>query len=252
MTEEDVRARAAEYYDLANTQTDDVAFYREHAKNARSVLELGCGTGRVLVPIAQEVRRIVGVDESPAMLGICRRKLAEADVSAELVAADATSLDLGERFELVTAPFRVLQNIESNVDGFLNTIAQHLAADGTAILTAFCPNRPGEELVDLWSSGGEVVEWERNVDGHVVRMSLRRKGVRADPLTLYPEFVYRRYDQDSLLETVTMAVPMRVYFPNDLVDLVEQHGFRVEDRWGGYGSEPYGEGPELVVKLSRP
>ena len=44
---------------------------------------------------------------------------------------------------------------------------------------------------------------------------------------------------------------MRCYYPEELVHLVERHGFEIVDTWGGYASEPYGSGNELVVAMRR-
>ena len=72
----DLRTDTASFYDLFNTQTDDVDFYRDRlpGPDAR-VLELGCGTGRVLVPLARCCGYLRGVEQSAAMLARCRDRL---------------------------------------------------------------------------------------------------------------------------------------------------------------------------------
>ncbi len=73
--------RFARYYDQYSTGLDgDVQFYVEEAAKAGSpVMELACGTGRVLIPVAQSGVEIVGVDRSEDMLGAAREKLASLD-----------------------------------------------------------------------------------------------------------------------------------------------------------------------------
>ena len=72
----------AAFYDWENARTvgrRDVAFWRGLAARAKGrVLELGCGTGRVLLPVARDGRRIVGIDRSTPMLNRARAKLARA------------------------------------------------------------------------------------------------------------------------------------------------------------------------------
>jgi ubiquinone/menaquinone biosynthesis C-methylase UbiE len=75
------------------------------------VLELGCGTGRVLLPVAAAGLDVVGLDQSPAMLAIARQKLttldAETRARVQLIEGDMRSFDLGmDRFRLITIPFR--------------------------------------------------------------------------------------------------------------------------------------------------
>lgn len=67
----------AEAYDAEQAWIDDVELYAElAAEHGGEVLELGCGTGRVLIPLAEKGLRVTGLDNSEAMLRICRSKLA--------------------------------------------------------------------------------------------------------------------------------------------------------------------------------
>ena len=102
----------AEFYDFVVPYRDrrDIAFFVELARQAEGpTLELGCGTGRVLIPIARAGVEIVGLDISAPMLAVCRKKLSRdtADVQArvQLAHADMRKLALGQEFRLVTMPF---------------------------------------------------------------------------------------------------------------------------------------------------
>ena len=73
---EDIRAEAAKYYDVNPTIPDDRAFYQARLPSPdATVLELGCGTGRVLLPLAGACGFIQGIDRSPAMLARCLQKV---------------------------------------------------------------------------------------------------------------------------------------------------------------------------------
>src|SRR5438132_5608848 len=138
----------------------DVAFFMSEAVNAGSpVLELGCGTGRVLIPTARAGVEIVGLDRSPGMLEECRRRLRqepeEVRARVELIQGDMCRFSLGRAFSLVTIPFRPFQHLVTVEDQLscLDCIARHLAPEGMLILDLFNPsldalvNRPiGEEL----------------------------------------------------------------------------------------------------------
>jgi SAM-dependent methyltransferase len=76
----DIRAEAAQYYDTNLVIPDDIAFYQARLPwSDASVLELGCGTGRVLLPLAASCGFIHGIDRSQAMLARCRQKLQAAE-----------------------------------------------------------------------------------------------------------------------------------------------------------------------------
>src|ERR1022692_1481704 len=105
----DTYSGSAQYYDLAPVyqQRADKDFYLARAHEAQGpVLELGCGTGRILLPIAQAGVDITGLDASSAMLDICRARLDAAGLAAPLVTGDMRTFDLGRKFALIAIPFR--------------------------------------------------------------------------------------------------------------------------------------------------
>jgi SAM-dependent methyltransferase len=249
----DIRTAAAKFYDLNPHAPRDVPFYLARIPSPdAAVLELGCGTGRVTVPLAAHCGLIRGIDRSGAMLALCRDKLRAAGISADRAAvskADITDFDLGRRFDLVIAPFRVLQNLETDaqVDGLLDGIRRHLAPGGTAILNAFRPNLPPDEMRARWVTPGEKPAWEVPVEGGRVTCHDRRLRMDPDRLVLYPELVYRRYEGEKLVEEAELHIAMRCWYPDEFTALITGHGFDIVARWGGYEEEAYGEGPELVL-----
>ena len=99
----------AEFYDILHAGLADVDAYVEFAKRyGPALLELGCGTGRILVPLARAGLEVTGVDRSEDMLELCRQKLAYEDEEvrsrARLMRADTRDLALNKRFDLVLAP----------------------------------------------------------------------------------------------------------------------------------------------------
>ncbi len=251
----DIRDDVAQYYDLSPHFPEDIPFYRRRILSAQArVLELGCGTGRVLVELAESCGRIFGVDASAAMLAICRQKLAERGIppsTAGVRQGDITRLALGETFDLILAPFRVFQNLESDeaVSGYFETVRTHLAPGGRAIVNVFQPNLEPNRLRKEWCTEEETFAWEVPVEGGRVTLHDRRPKMDRQKLVLYPELVYRRYEQDVLVDQAVLPIAMRCYYADDLIRLVEDQGFGVVNTWGGYAGEPYGEGPELIVEF---
>src|SRR6476469_8323665 len=95
----------AHFYDLEYTgYSDDLPFYVQYAQaldpgKELPVLELGCGTGRVLLELARAGFGAVGVDASEGMLAVCREK--------------AAAMGLGDRVTLVRADMRALDGVEA-------------------------------------------------------------------------------------------------------------------------------------------
>ena len=141
----------AEFYDhvAPYRERGDVAFFVEMAQAAGGpVLEIGCGTGRVLIPTARAGSEIVGLDLSPSMLAVCRSNLAqepaETQARVRLVEGDMRDFDLDQQFALATLPFRPFQHLTTIEDQIacLTTIHRHLAPGGRLVLDLFNPSIP--------------------------------------------------------------------------------------------------------------
>jgi SAM-dependent methyltransferase len=252
----DIREGPARFYDLSPHHPEDVPFYlgRLPSQQAR-VLELGCGTGRVTIPVAQKCAFLHGIDLSEAMLRICREKLRAAGLGEDRVvveASDITGFELDEKFDFIIAPFRVMQNLETDaqLSGMFQCIRRHLEEDGRCILNVFHPNRSSEALRTEWVSDRENLAWQvEDGEERVACYDVRRRVIH-DPLILYPDLVYRRYVGVDLVEEVVLTIPMRCFYPDEFLAVIEAEGGRIRGMWGGYSGEDYGTGNELVVEFS--
>lgn len=250
----DFRADVAKYYDMQQYSFDDVSFYKLHINPESRVLELGCGTGRVLLPLIECCGYIEGVDHSEGMLKICGDKLEAAGIppsKARIGAADITNFDLGSRFDLITAPFRVIQNLETDAqfDGLFRCIRKHLAPDGECILNVFKPFSDRETLIKTWCRQEETFTRETPIEGGKVTQHDTRPRLDPETMVLYPELIYRLWQGNTVVDKQVLKIPMKCFWPEEFTELITSHGFTVTDKWGGYNGEPYGEGSELVVKF---
>ncbi|MBN2147347.1 MAG: class I SAM-dependent methyltransferase [Anaerolineales bacterium] len=255
MAKVDIRTAAARFYDYNPNAPNDIPFYLERIPSQEAaVLELGCGTGRVTLALSRECGYIHGIDLSEAMVAICREKLRIAKIGREIArveVGDISDFELGRRFDLIIAPFRVMQNLETDeeVEEMLGCIRRHLSPGGTAILNVFRPHSPWEVLTEKWVSVEETLSWKVAVEGGKVTCSDRRPRLDAEQMTLYPELIYRRYKGEVVVEEAVLKILMRCYYAEQFTDLIAKQGFRIVERWGGYAGEVYGEGPELVVQF---
>lgn len=253
----DPRHGNAFYYDLEAPPFDDVSFYVQQISREAAVLELGCGTGRVLIPLAQHVQTITGVDYSAEMIAVCQKKLAmhpPTRCSVHLQVGDITALNLGRAFDVIIAPYRVFQALASDdaVEGFFHTVSRHLNAHGVCILNVFFPRRDKATLQHTWCQPNEVLQWEKTLDdGTRVVHTEEYKIIDREKMILYPKLIYRRYRDAQLFEEFIQPIAMRVYYPEEFTSLVKAHGFSISERWGGYAGEVYGVGPELVLKFQK-
>lgn len=234
----DYRDGVAEYYDLAPHHPNDVPFYiaKVPSPGAR-ILELGCGTGRVSLPLAEHCSFLQGVDHSASMLAVFESKLEASGLSEgriRISAADISAFDLSERFDLIIAPFRVIQNLETDarLEGLFRCIARHLGASGRCILNVFHPNRGRDQMVESWASSKDSLAWEVATENGKVVCYDRRVSVQASPLVVYPQLVYRRFIGDDLVDEAVLDIAMRCFYPEEFLTRIDEAGFIVTASWG--------------------
>ena len=235
-------------------ERSDVAFYVQEAKAASGgVLELGCGTGRILLRVARAGCTIVGLDSSREMLERCRIKLAAEPAAVQgrvtLQQRDMDDFDLGPgaTYALIIAPFRVVQHLTTVDDQlrFLAAVRRHLASAGRFIFDVFNPRF--DVLTSADGVEREDTPEQRLPDGRTFRRAYRVANVRWVDQVSEAELIYyvdgKRYVQ---------AFEMRWYLPAELQHLLARAGFRVREMYGDFGRGPLVDGaPEQIVAAER-
>jgi SAM-dependent methyltransferase len=231
----------ARFYDWENAQTmgrRDVKFWqRLAAKAAGPVLELGCGTGRVAIPVAKAGARVVGLDRSESMLARARKRLSRSKVqgSLALVRGDVRFLPFGAGdFALVAAPYGILQSLldDPTLDAALDEARRTSRRGGTL-------------GIDLVSDLASWSEYERRVKlrgpagrglSHITLIESVRQD-RARGLTLFDqEFVERR---GSSSRSCSFSLAFRTVSVEAMTARLERHGFRVSAVLGDYQGGPW-------------
>ena len=133
-----------ELYDLLYGHlADDVAFYVAAAQRAKGpVLEVGCGTGRVLLPTLEAGVDIDGLDVHAPMLDGLRRKARARGLAPRVFEADMRDFTMPRRYALVTVPFRAFQHMLTADDQLraLRCMREHLDSGGSLLFNVFHPS----------------------------------------------------------------------------------------------------------------
>jgi len=244
----DEYAEAAEFYDyvVPYATRADVEFYVHEALASRGpVLELGCGTGRVLIPIARAGVPITGLDGSPSMLTLCRTKLraepAGVQARVELHHGDMRSFELRRKFALVTIPFRPFQHLLTVDDQLacLACIHRHLENGGRLILDLFNPS------IDYLANRPIGVEMPEGPpftvpDGRQVERSFQIVSQDRFAQVNRVELIYDVRHTDGRKERQVHAFMMRHLFRYEAEHLLARSGFVVEQLYADYDRSPYG------------
>ncbi len=224
----------------------DVTFFVDEALAAGGpVLEVGCGTGRILIPTARAGVAITGLDLSPHMLAVCRERLAAEDPEVQarvtLVEEDMRFFELGRWFSLITLPFRPFQHLTQVADQLacLRTLGRHLQPDGRLILDLFNPSLEALTRDNIGQEVGDEPDFTLPDGRQVTR---RSKIVSRDLFRQVTEveLIYYVTHADGREERLVHAFPMRHLFRFEAEHLLARAGFEVEALYADYERNPYG------------
>jgi SAM-dependent methyltransferase len=219
-----------------------VDFYRTEAgRRGGRVLELGCGTGQKLIPIASDGLRCVGLDLSPAMLAEARRKADESGVGVEWVQGDMTSFDLGRAFDLVFITANSLLHVleaEELVSCF-RSVRRHLATGARFIFDVFNPSVRLLAEADGVRRTRDSLSFTDPVRGRV-RVDVAETYDASAQVTRGTWFL----STDAEPDFVTEPLEIRSIFPQELPLLLSLGGLRLVDRFGDWSGRQFlGDAP---------
>ena len=244
----------ADYYDespVVRGRVQDVAFYRDAAQEfCGPVLELGCGTGRITMALAEAGCRVTGLDISERMLERCRQKRAalgrEARERVHLVQGDMTRFDLGEKFRLIIIPFRPFQHLLETQQQIscLESARRHLTAEGRR-----SGERSGRLMLDVFQTDAErmhdpqhqkeglVTEYDLP-DGRHVRIMERIAAFHRAQQRNDVEMIFYVKNSEGKEERLVFAWTLRYFFRYEVEHLLERCGFRVAAEFGDFDRSP--------------
>ena len=134
----------AEFYDSVYVGTQgDLEFYLKQAKKTKGkVLEIACGTGRVLLCLLKNGVDIEGIDISPKMLDVLNRKAQVMGLAPTVWKADMQNFNAHKKYNLIIVPYRAFNHVESSEDQIktLKNFKEHLKKGGKLIINFFYPN----------------------------------------------------------------------------------------------------------------
>jgi ubiquinone/menaquinone biosynthesis C-methylase UbiE len=237
----------APFYDWENARTlgrRDVPFWRRVASNAEGqVLELGCGTGRVTIPLAKSGVDVVGVDRSQAMLDRARTRAPRA---VSFVRTDIRQLPFCRRsFSMVIAPYGVLQSLirERDLKNTLDSVARVIARGGTFGID-LVPDVPN------WREYDDKVQLRGRATGgvHLTLVESVRQDRRRRLTTFEQQYIERRKGRETRHR---FALTFRTLTVDEMRGRLERAGFRVDSVLGDYHGRPWDERADVWIILAK-
>lgn len=231
----------APFYDVEHARFDeDIDLYMNFAElRGGPLLELACGSGRLLLPLASAGYDITGVDTSAAMLELARHALETKGVAARctLVQQDMCALQLGKKFHLAFIALGSFGHIVTRraQQQALAAIRAHLTSSGTFILDI-----SNEDARYMESMGGQILHhgsWQLE-DGSIVTHFVSPASSHTMHLLELTHFYDVHKQGEAVRRTIT-STQLYLFERNEAELLLEQAGFAVKDVYGDYDLSRY-------------
>ena len=242
----------APFYDWENARTlgrRDVPFWQQIAAASEGpVLELGCGTGRITLPLAKKGAHVVGIDRSAPMLLRARQRLRRAKLQSHiaLLRGDIRQLPFRRRsFPLVLAPYGILQSLlrEKDLSATLEAVARVMPKGGTFGLELVADLPAWQEYERRVSLRG------RRAGGSQLSLVESVRQDRAKHLTLFDqEFVESR---GGKVERRRFTLAFRTLSVPQMTRRLDRAGFSVTALLGDYQGGPWDPRADVWIVLAR-
>jgi SAM-dependent methyltransferase len=241
----------ADTYDIwfPGYQFEDTEFYKKIINEVPGrALEIGCGTGRLLLPYLQEDLEVDGVEPSQAMIDRCREKGRTLGVAPVLYKQYMQDLDLPYRYQTIFIPlasFMLVTDRDEAVKA-LKSMYDHLDTGGQIVIPLFIPR---EQL------SSSKKEWT------VRRVGEREDGAKivlnqASDIAFHEQKQtnwnrYEIYVNDALSDTRFSVSTLRWYYKHEFVMLLEGSGFTDISIYGGYDGSPLTDDRQFMIYRAR-
>jgi SAM-dependent methyltransferase len=247
----------AAYYDLLHGElVEDLPMWEALAAAADGpILEIGCGTGRLLLHLAQAGHNLTGLDLSRTALDSARRKLETIDLAGqvETVQADMRHFELPDRtFALALLPLNTFMHCHTPAEqqATLRAIHHHLRAGGQLVIDLFYP-----DPVMLAEVDGRLYFEAENSDertGHTVQWYWRHEIDLAGQMR-HLTYILDLIDPDGNVRRVSLPFSLRYIYRFEMELLLEAAGFTVETLYGSYDMAPFdSHSPRMIFVARKP
>lgn len=233
-------------YDI-NNKKDDILFYLKHAKKiGGEVLELGCGTGRISIPLVEYGFKVTAVDSSQNMIRALKEKTNNLKIkkNLEIIKGNLTEIRISKKFNLIIMPFRVFQcllSVDEQQKALLN-IKHHLIPNGLLIFDIYYPNFkilsniPSQEEID----GEFIFRNKRIIKSHI------NGSIDTLNQVMTTDIMYSEYFQGKKIIISKNTIKMRYSFKFEIEHLLKLNGFFIKQLLSDYKSRKFVVGREMI------
>jgi SAM-dependent methyltransferase len=238
------------HYDLLMPGPNDLPFYRRQAELYGSpVLELACGTGRLTIPLGQAGFDVTGLDVSPAMLQVARRKAESCGAAVMFTEGNCVDFSLGRKFHLIFIAENSLSHLleRNEVEACFSSVRQHLAPGGRFVVDVFTPS--ARILARDGAQPYAIGEYEDPDGGGPIRVTETGDYNAATQV----KHVVWHYERIGTAESWDVPLKLRMFYPQEIDALLTYNGFVIEQKYGDFNTSLFSAAsPKQLIVCSDP
>ncbi len=231
--------KSAHLYDLFDTK-DNIDFFYHYAKDERSILDIGAGTGRIAIPLAEKGVEVTCIEPASAMRDQFINKLRKTPILFEkivLIAADASNFRLKRKFPAAfsSGSFDHLLDDNERITALTN-IKNHLKDGGKLIFDVFIGLMRDSPLSPAGSVKKEEYRYERFVSSKVLPDN-----------KIKVHLVFKTFKDDELIEEIKEESFAGRINRQKIHEALEQTGFEISDEYSDYNFTPFKDKDSLLI-----
>lgn len=238
-------------YDLFNANcAEDIEMYKVICSDTDQVLELGIGTGRLAIPLAQFGVRVVGIDNSEKMLSTLEEKIALSKVKGiTYYRQDMRSLSFDSEFDLILCPFctfNFLLSLEDQEKALLS-IKKHMKTGGRIVFDLLTPNTFSGSFLD-----GSLKHFNSYLcpeQNKTIEIYTSSKLNQCNQL-FSQNRIFRQYSDGLLTAERHTTMHNRLFFWGEFQLLLEKCGYRPLDIYGSYKFSPFTQSSQELIVIA--
>ncbi len=223
----------AEFYDILHAEQSDINAYIEFGnKYGNDILELGSGTGRLLIPLVENGFMVTGLELNEDMINICNKKLKEIKMkdNAHIIRGTMTNFNLNRKFDLIIAPCNVINHLlnENDFSDMLNCVKRHLKKDGVFIIDNSIPDI---KMLSQKDGVEEQFKFVNPINNNIIIDKFTAKYDYVNQIE-YNHIRLEEYHNDELVRTAETNEKLVYYFPREIRNHLKYNNFTIVEERG--------------------
>lgn len=252
-------------YDFEYVETYDVIFYIACAnKFGGPALELGSGTGRVTIPLANSGVQVFGIEISSSMIDLCSEKIKNSPAAKDsiyILAGDMSDFDLGRTFNLIIIPNNALLLLDREKQkSCIECCHRHLNKNGALVIDVFNPLGPSRSFDKSYAAREDklILSKEEKL------VNIRPHPVTSEPVRRYLSqrcdysnrilYMNNRYEVETDEGIVQYNFTEKLAFAStlEMEYMLDAAGFEIFNLFGWYDGREFSKSSEVTLFVACP